>query len=169
MRAWLACRWIMTLQGTTASLQGNIANNAALIFDQTTTGTYSDVITETGAGALNLSVGAVDTNSLRSILGGRWAWYAMKAVDGVIVVPVLRAAWIHEFLDTHNSVNARFNTTGGAGFTVAGADLGSDWALLGTGLKLHVNESLSVFADYDAQVNDRHVSHTGSGGLELQW
>ncbi len=50
-----------TLTGTTASLQGNITNNAALVFDQTTNGTYADVIrgagslTKTGVGIVTLS------------------------------------------------------------------------------------------------------------------
>ncbi len=50
-----------TLIGTTSSLQGNILNNAALVFDQATTGTYAGVITgtgsltKTGAGLLNLT------------------------------------------------------------------------------------------------------------------
>ncbi|GLQ47938.1 hypothetical protein GCM10007862_29890 [Dyella lipolytica] len=39
-----------TLQGDTASLQGNILNNAALVFNQTTNGTYSGVIS--GGGTL---------------------------------------------------------------------------------------------------------------------
>jgi len=38
-----------TLQGTTTSLQGNIANNAGVVFDQTTTGTYSSVMSGTGS------------------------------------------------------------------------------------------------------------------------
>lgn len=37
------------LQGTTASLQGNIINNAALTFDQTTTGTYGGILSGTGS------------------------------------------------------------------------------------------------------------------------
>lgn len=37
------------LQGDTTSLQGNITNNASLVFDQSTTGTYSGAISGTGA------------------------------------------------------------------------------------------------------------------------
>jgi autotransporter-associated beta strand protein len=50
-----------TLQGTTDSLPGNIANNAALVFDQTADGTYAGVlsgngtVTKNGAGTLTLS------------------------------------------------------------------------------------------------------------------
>lgn len=50
-----------TLQGDASSLQGNIADNAALVFDQTSDGTYSGVIsgsgsvTKTGSGTLSLT------------------------------------------------------------------------------------------------------------------
>ncbi len=37
-----------TLQGTTASLQGSITNNAALVFNQATDGTYAGTISGTG-------------------------------------------------------------------------------------------------------------------------
>jgi fibronectin-binding autotransporter adhesin len=50
-----------TLQGTTTSLQGNIVNNATVVFDQTATGTYAGNmsgnggLTKNGGGALILS------------------------------------------------------------------------------------------------------------------
>ncbi len=50
-----------TLQGTTTSLQGNIANNAAVVFDQAATGTYAGnmsgngALAKNGSGALILS------------------------------------------------------------------------------------------------------------------
>ncbi|MFZ5783588.1 MAG: autotransporter domain-containing protein [Pseudomonadota bacterium] len=38
-----------TLQGTTSSLQGNIVNNASVVFDQTGSGTYAGVMSGTGS------------------------------------------------------------------------------------------------------------------------
>ena len=103
------------------------------------------------------------------MLGGRFAWNASTIAHRVTIIPELRVAWAHEYLDTSNTVSARFDTTAGAGFIVTGADLGNDWALLGTGLKLHANKQITLFTDYNAQVNDRQVTHTGSGGFEVQW
>ena len=50
-----------TLTGTTTTLQGNITNNAAVVFDQTAAGTYAGIIsgaggmTKTGAGDLKIT------------------------------------------------------------------------------------------------------------------
>ncbi len=43
-----------TIQGDTTSLQGNITNNSAIIFSQTTNGTYGQVISGTGTVTSNL-------------------------------------------------------------------------------------------------------------------
>ncbi|MFC6280343.1 MULTISPECIES: autotransporter domain-containing protein [Polaromonas] len=54
-----------TLQGDSTSLQGNITNNAAVTFAQTTTGTYAGVVSGTGAfnklGAGNLILTGTNT------------------------------------------------------------------------------------------------------------
>ncbi|GAB5561647.1 MAG: hypothetical protein SynsKO_32940 [Synoicihabitans sp.] len=56
-----------TLSGTTTSLQGNITNNAAVIFDQTSSGTFSDIMSGTGSlsktGAGNLTLSGNNTHS----------------------------------------------------------------------------------------------------------
>ena len=64
-----------TLVGNTTSLQGDIANNAALVFDQTTNGTFSGEVsgsgslTKTGAGTLTLT-GAHTYTGGTTITGG---------------------------------------------------------------------------------------------------
>lgn len=64
-----------TLQGSTSSLQGNIGNNARVVFDQVTSGTYSGVIggsgslTKTGAGNVSLT-GNNTYRGTTTLLGG---------------------------------------------------------------------------------------------------
>ena len=56
-----------TLQGNTASLQGNVVNNASVVFDQNADGTYAAAMSGTGVltklGAGNLTIGGVNTFS----------------------------------------------------------------------------------------------------------
>lgn len=60
-----------TLAGTTTSIQGDVTNNATLMFDQDTNGTYADVVSGTGAvvkaGTGNLTVTGSNTHT-----GGTW-------------------------------------------------------------------------------------------------
>ena len=58
-----------TLQGTTASLQGNILNNAMVIFDQAGAGTYAGVMSGSGSLAKN-GTGTLILTGLNSYGGG---------------------------------------------------------------------------------------------------
>ena len=58
-----------TLQGTTTSLQGNITNNATVAFSQATTGTYSDIISGTGA-VTKADTGTVIVTGANTYSGG---------------------------------------------------------------------------------------------------
>ncbi|TWT90328.1 Autotransporter beta-domain protein [Pseudobythopirellula maris] len=126
-------------------------------------------LVETGAGALNLAIGGVDAHSFRSIMGGRFST-DRHLRNGRRLTPELRAAWIHEFLDTNQVVSNNFAIGGaGAGFAVRGVDLKSDWGLFGCGVSYQANAASRLFAGYDLQVNDVQTLHVGSGGVEFVW
>lgn len=57
------------LQGTTTSLQGNILNNAALIFSQDSSGTFADIISGTGS-LTKLGAGTVTLSGANTFAGG---------------------------------------------------------------------------------------------------
>nr|WP_243451631.1 autotransporter domain-containing protein [Sphingosinicella soli] len=79
-----------TLVGNTTSLQGDIANNAALIFDQATDGTFADAISGTGsfeksgAGLLNLT-GTSSFSGTTTVSAGRLAVNGSLAASDVDV------------------------------------------------------------------------------------
>ncbi len=123
--------------------------------------------TENGAGPANLTVDAMDSHSMRSIVGGRISTDIARTCCRTLT-PELRAAWVHEFLDTNQAFTASLPGVGG-GFAVQGVDLGRDWALLGTGLNLQMGASTRLFGGYDLQVNDYQAMHIGSGGVEYVW
>jgi autotransporter-associated beta strand protein len=85
-----------TLQGDTGSLQGNITDNAALIFDQANDGTFADAIsgtgtfTKTGAGTLTLNgassaTGASEIQDGTMLVGGDSA-HANASIGGDVTV-----------------------------------------------------------------------------------
>jgi outer membrane autotransporter protein len=123
--------------------------------------------TETGAGVLNLDVGGIDANSLRSLVGSRLQYD--RGWRGGRLLPEVRALWLHEFLDTDSVVNSFFAPIGGGSFAIQGLNLGRDWAILGGGVRYDLASGWQLYGNYDAQVNTRQVFHVGSGGLQYAW
>lgn len=70
-----------TLQGTSASLLGNIVNNAALIFDQTFDGTYAGSMSGTGTLTKN-GTGKVNLTGVSTVGGGTTINAGGVAVNG---------------------------------------------------------------------------------------
>jgi outer membrane autotransporter protein len=123
---------------------------------------------ETGGGAANLDVAGVDASSLRGFLGTR-ASREYVTSGGRVLTPQVRAAWMHEFLETDTLINNRFAAVGGGTFAIEGLDLGRDWALLGAGLGWQLNSQLTITGNYDAQINSNQTFHVGSANLQYLW
>ena len=70
-----------TLAGSTTSLQGNITNNAALIFDQSTNGTYAGVVSGSGSFAKTNS-GIVTLTGANTFSGGTFINGGTLALSG---------------------------------------------------------------------------------------
>jgi outer membrane autotransporter protein len=86
-----------------------------------------------------------------------------------LVVPELRAIWMHEFLAPETALNSRFAGIAGASFGTRGLNFGRDWAVLGGGVNWILTNNFSLFANYDIQVNARQAFHVGSGGAQFVW
>ena len=123
---------------------------------------------ETGAGTANLAVSELDADSLRGGLGIQAA-AEFTTRNSWVVSPYVRALWQHEFLESSALSTASFSGVAGPAFTVIGADLGRNWGVFDTGLGIAVRDNLSVHFGYHADMNLRHVAHTGSGGLVYLW
>lgn len=116
---------------------------------------------ETGTAAFDID--EVDAHSLRSLVGA--TFYGGSLLGNRQVWdwrPTSQATWMHEFLDTATTVTG---TTGGTSLAATGLDLGRDWAVLGIGVLGNRRSNLTLFANYDMQVNEHVQFHTGSGGL----
>ncbi len=123
---------------------------------------------ETGAAPVNLDVAGVDASSLRSVIGGR-ASREVCTGRGLLLVPQVRAGWLHEFLETDTVINNRFGSVGGSSFAIQGLDLGRDWALVGAGVGWKMTEQLTLTGNYDAQVNANQTFHVGSANVQYVW
>ena len=121
--------------------------------------------TETGVGPLGLTVDDIDTHSLRSYIGGRFA-RKLDGGDGWLIEPSLRIAWIHEYLDAVSSTDVMLSGTNR--FNTQGISLGRNWATFGTGLNF-TRADRSIFLSYEAQFNERHEVHVGRAGLSFTW
>lgn len=79
-----------TLAGSTRSLQGNIINNAVVIFDETTDGTYSGsmsgsgILAKTGAGTLTLT--GDNTYTGGTVIAGGTLVATANALRGTLIV-----------------------------------------------------------------------------------
>jgi outer membrane autotransporter protein len=127
-----------------------------------------NAFTETGAGTLNQAVGGIDTNALRGLLGSRFAQVGTTR-GGSPILPELRAAWMHEFLEPNSTLNATFAPVGGSSFAARGLNFGRDWAVLGTGMQYVMNRNVSLFANYDLLFNANQAWNAGSGGVQFVW
>jgi len=123
---------------------------------------------ETGADSVNLAVEAATTHSFRGALGSRMLWYR-RTDNGHLLVPELHALWTHEFQDVDRFVNARFTSLSGGSFTVMGADLGRDAAILGAGISAYAGARFGLFVNYDMYLNGRQIAHAGTGGIRFVW
>ncbi|WP_345320927.1 autotransporter outer membrane beta-barrel domain-containing protein [Novipirellula rosea] len=141
--------WTRTLGGVT--VQPNVALQYVWV--------HQDDHVESGG----TSIDDVDAHSLRSMVGSNF--YGNRHLHGHYGwcwTPNARASWMHEYLDPSTSVTG---TQGGSSFATNGLDLGRDWALVGIGLQGNRNAALTLYGNYDLQVNDRSQFHTGSGGV----
>jgi outer membrane autotransporter protein len=114
--------------------------------------------TETGAGGLNLQVS--DYNS--QALFGRVGFDVAKdfANNGMVIRPVIRAAYLYDFIGDEASTNALF-TGGGAAFRVSDASPARSSFNVGASLNLITTKNVTLSADYDYLTKQDYDSHSG--------
>lgn len=117
-----------------------------------------DGYTETG-GSTALKLNSLSTDSLKSSLGAKFS-LETKAGSATLI-PEVRANWIHEFEDGAPTQTAAF-AAGGSSFTTTGVGPAANAINLGLGLTAALKNNLSLSANYDAEIKDQYVGHTGS-------
>ena len=134
---------------------------------------YTDVnldgFTERGS-LLPLEFPEQDEDSLRVTAGGR-ASLDIKANNGIILRPEVRASWLHECNDQEYPIRARFATAPASPtFTVDGPRIGQDGALIGAGMTVVFSPSFSIFAFYDGVAGRTNYDlNSVTGGFRISF
>jgi outer membrane autotransporter protein len=120
-----------------------------------------------GAGVLGLSYDANTVTSLPTFLGAQIDTQ-YRLLNGQMLSPWLRAAWVHEF-STDRPIQASFVSVPGTGFTVDGARPGSDALRLGAGATLAFNTNAYLFANLEGEFSNDDRTYAATGGIRLTW
>lgn len=123
---------------------------------------------ETGPGAIKMSFSGLDVDSLRSVAGGRMQLIAATSERGRLLTEA-RLAWLYEYLQTDASETAFYSPGDKGIFAVQGLSYGSNWALIGWGVRWELFNGWSAAAHYDAQANQLQLFHIGSGSFLYAW
>jgi uncharacterized protein with beta-barrel porin domain len=123
--------------------------------------------TETGAGALDLSTQAISQSSVVSTLGGRFS--LDLPVRRWLVTTNIQIGWAHEFASTDRHATSAFADTPSSAFTVAGASVARDSALVGVGVVTQLCKNSSLYVNYSGYFDGGTSSNAITGGLRYQW
>ncbi len=123
--------------------------------------------TETGGGDANLTSAGSTENAPFSVLGLRYTanWNA----GGSVVTPSLDVAWRHFFDGTDPTSTLAFAVASGTPWTVAGASVGSDAAVISAALEATLTQSLSADVRYQGELSGEAETHAFEGGLKLKF
>lgn len=133
--------------------------------------TYShlslDAYTETGGGVADLTVGSQSYNTLQIGVGGRVNG-DIDAGNGMKVQPELRLFYGYDAVADRVRSTQAF-TAGGAAFAIEGPKPARNSLNLGLGLGLLTADNVTVSADYDAELRDKYLGHTGKLNLRAEF
>jgi len=132
---------------------------------------WLDGFTESGAGALNLTVGPQSAQSLQTGVGGKIAVPMQR--DGVTVTPQAYAFYQHEYSDSSRTLDARLSQTGSAFSYLTDSFTGAphrNFAVLGADITIATKKNLKVQLDYNAEVGrGNYTAHYISAGVRWQF
>jgi autotransporter-associated beta strand protein len=123
--------------------------------------------TESGAGALDLSVAEQTAESLRSVLGLR---ESLKFRDEFYTcLGYVSAAWQHEYKSQSRPIDAQLASGAGSAFSVTTVDMPRDGALLGAGFSVKMSAQSVANLDYVYDVRSGYQENRLSGTLRYRY
>ncbi len=128
-------------------------------------GANQDKYTETGAGGASLTVDSETYNAILLGLGGQVAWN-LPMDGGGSLKPALRAKYVYNAGDVNGESTTNF-AGGGAAFKVSGLKADRSSINAGAGVTFASAAGVDLSLDYDADIRDSLVGHTGQ--LKARW
>jgi outer membrane autotransporter protein len=123
--------------------------------------------TERGS-LLPLDIHSESAESLRSDLGLR-ASYRWQ-IRNIMVRPVLKAAWEHEYKYSAFPITAGFADFSVPAVTFYGSKQGQNSAVISAGASAQLTPALSVYVNYDGQLGREHYdSNAVTGGIAINF
>jgi outer membrane autotransporter protein len=127
-----------------------------------------DGYTESG-GASALTYNDQSYESLKGSLGARLTRTLVESAGDFHADAQVRGRWVHEFGDTHSSVDAAFASAPGTVFTVRDKDVSRDSAVFGVGLSAEMNKQTRLHVDFDTRFSSDESVHVISAALQYRW
>jgi autotransporter-associated beta strand protein len=127
-----------------------------------------NAFTESGAGALDLSVAAQTTNSLRSVLGAQLGG-AMDLGWREKLAMQVKLGWGHEYADTGRPVTASFVGAPALPFTTYGAAPQRDSVVLGLSASTAIADATSVYFRYEGNISSQDSNQALTAGFRMTW
>jgi len=127
-------------------------------------------INEQGPTALNIANQSDD--SLRTLVGfeGRFATAVDSCYGKWLLTPHFSASWQHECLDNSNGITAQFSPAGGGSFATPLDQPERDSAFIDAGLDTQLNQTATVFVDYQVQAGqDNFFAQSVQGGVKISF
>lgn len=125
---------------------------------------YSE--TDFANAGLGLNFNSMNATDTRGELGARFA--DTTALNDMPLIVRARLAWAHDWVD-NPALNATFQALPGSGFTVNGAPIPSDSALVSIGGELHMTTHWSALAKFDGEFASSSQTYAGTGTLRYTW
>jgi outer membrane autotransporter protein len=128
---------------------------------------WQNSFTESGAGARDLATQNQSQSSVKSTLGARLA--ADVPVSRWLVASSIQVGWSHEFASPDRSTTASFVGLPSTEFTVAGARVPGNSAMVAVGLSTRVSAGGSFNLHYDGYFSGSGSSNAVTGSFRYVW
>ncbi|MES2982218.1 MAG: autotransporter domain-containing protein [Verrucomicrobiota bacterium] len=126
-----------------------------------------DEFSETGSLA-PLRFPSQHQDSLRSQLGAKIAYTAEFC--SMRIIPQVRLAWQHEFMDGTQSIDSSFVGGSGASFSTSGPSMDEDRFVVGAGLTVEVTPNFSIYGSYDGNIGSSdYNSNQVTAGIKFDF